>query len=285
MRYRLIGIDLDDTLLNRQKQISDANRAAIAAVHDAGCLITPCTGRTWHKAMEIALHELPNLEDGVFLDGAMICDVAGGRIKRHTTMPNDLSIALLDQFDSQRYVLVYCRLCDEHGYDYLLRGDGLAQRLAETWLKGIPERVTVRSHAAPDEVADTLGLRVVTADQAELKQASEVLARLDGATEALFWHELWFAENGLHVLQFYNRQVDKWPALQWIARKHDIADDEIAYLGDQINDITPLREAACGIAVANAVPGAIAAADFITHDCDDDGVAHALDQLLTGAWG
>src|SRR3990172_8506408 len=91
MRYRLIGIDLDDTLLNTRRLIAEEDRAAIGRARQAGAMVVPCTGRTWHKAMEMALGDVPGLEAGVFLDGAMICEVGSGRMLRSTAMPDHLS--------------------------------------------------------------------------------------------------------------------------------------------------------------------------------------------------
>jgi hypothetical protein len=284
MRYKLIGIDLDDTLLDGAKQISDANLAAIERAQEAGVLIVPCTGRTWHKAKEIALAYLPNMTFGIFHDGAMVCDVVSGKMHWHITMPDDVTASLMREFDRDNITSVFCRVSDQLGYDYLLCGNHLADEITQTWLARIPQRVTINHQAGDDDVRQTLGMRIVVDDQSMFEDIEQAIANLAGADQ-LFWHRLWFANTGLYVLQIYHRDVNKWPALQRIARQHDIRDDEIAFIGDQINDVTALREAACGIAMANAIAHAKEAANHITHDCGISGVAHAIDQLFAGRWG
>lgn len=51
-------------------------------------------------------------------------------------------------------------------------------------------------------------------------------------------------------------------------------------VGDSENDLTIFREAGEAVAVANAVPEVLAAADRIVASCEDDGVAELIDSLL-----
>ena len=50
--------------------------------------------------------------------------------------------------------------------------------------------------------------------------------------------------------------------------------------GDDVNDVSMLRAAGIGVAMGNASPEALQAADRITGTCDEDGVAQALRRLL-----
>ena len=49
--------------------------------------------------------------------------------------------------------------------------------------------------------------------------------------------------------------------------------------GDGLNDVTMLRDAGLGVAMANACPEAKAAADVFTLSCDEDGVARAIERF------
>ena len=46
--------------------------------------------------------------------------------------------------------------------------------------------------------------------------------------------------------------------------------------GDGENDMTMIRMAGIGVAMGNALEETKAASDYVTDDCDDEGVAHAL---------
>ena len=54
---------------------------------------------------------------------------------------------------------------------------------------------------------------------------------------------------------------------------------DAVFFGDDNDDIEPIRECGCGVAVSNALDSVKAAADFITESNDEDGVARFLSGL------
>ena len=50
--------------------------------------------------------------------------------------------------------------------------------------------------------------------------------------------------------------------------------------GDGLNDVAMLRAAGCGVAMGGGHPAALAAADICTEDCDSDGVALVIEEML-----
>lgn len=54
--------------------------------------------------------------------------------------------------------------------------------------------------------------------------------------------------------------------------------DTIAF-GDGANDVSMIKAAGVGVAMGNAIPEAKAAADFVTKDIDEDGIAYAMEKL------
>jgi hydroxymethylpyrimidine pyrophosphatase-like HAD family hydrolase len=88
----------------------------------------------------------------------------------------------------------------------------------------------------------------------------------------------------VHVLEIFAPGVDKWRGLAWLAERHGIRPDQIAALGDQINDVAMIQAAGCGIAMGNAINSVKAAADHVTLDHNQHGVAFAIDQLLAERW-
>lgn len=68
-------------------------------------------------------------------------------------------------------------------------------------------------------------------------------------------------------------------AMLEILRRYSIAPEECIAFGDSENDIEMLRAAGIGVAMGNGTPECIAAADFVTADCDDDGLQKALEHF------
>jgi hydroxymethylpyrimidine pyrophosphatase-like HAD family hydrolase len=88
----------------------------------------------------------------------------------------------------------------------------------------------------------------------------------------------------VHVLEVFDKRAHKWGAIEWVAQKQALLGTRVAAIGDHVNDLTMLRASTLGIAMGNAVPEAIAAANITTRRNIDDGVAHAIDQILNGVW-
>jgi hydroxymethylpyrimidine pyrophosphatase-like HAD family hydrolase len=74
--------------------------------------------------------------------------------------------------------------------------------------------------------------------------------------------------------------VDKSGAVAAACAALGLAQHELAAIGDAENDIGMLHAAGIGIAMGNASPAVIAAADRVTDGNDRDGVARAIEALL-----
>ncbi len=74
--------------------------------------------------------------------------------------------------------------------------------------------------------------------------------------------------------------VHKAAALAALCARLGIPSAEVVAFGDMPNDITMLRWAGYGVAMANAHPDTLAAADAVTRSNDEDGVADFVERLL-----
>lgn len=68
-------------------------------------------------------------------------------------------------------------------------------------------------------------------------------------------------------------------AMADILSRYGISQSESIAFGDSENDIAMLRAAGIGVAMGNATKDAMEAADYVTDDCDDDGLLHALEHF------
>lgn len=85
----------------------------------------------------------------------------------------------------------------------------------------------------------------------------------------------WF-EYGCDII---SRDGGKANAMLEILSRHNILPSESIAFGDSENDIGMLRTAGIGVAMGNATPECMAAADYVTADCDDDGLQKALEHF------
>jgi len=88
----------------------------------------------------------------------------------------------------------------------------------------------------------------------------------------------------VHVLEVFNRGVNKWAAINWLGEAHGFSGEQVVAIGDHINDVEMIAAAGCGIAMGNAVPQVREVANYQTADNDRDGVAKAIKRILSGEW-
>ena len=88
----------------------------------------------------------------------------------------------------------------------------------------------------------------------------------------------------VHILELFHKDADKWTSLQWLADQRYIPASRIATIGDEINDVQMVRQAGLGIAMENAVDAVKDAAGVHTQSNVNHGVAHAIEQILSGRW-
>jgi hypothetical protein len=82
------------------------------------------------------------------------------------------------------------------------------------------------------------------------------------------------------LIQVMHPQVSKAVALSLVCERLGVGRDETMAIGDNANDVGMLRWARVGVAVGNAVPAALAAADYVTATNDADGAAHAVQRII-----
>ena len=253
-RYRLIGIDLDGTLLGHDGTVSDANLAAIAAAHEAGVTVVPCTGRAWRES-QMATHAFGDV--GVFVTGAVVNDLQTGLSLDLAVIEPHLAMALVEQLHDLPEAVFILHERNLTGYDYLVTGRGALTRSTQLWFQNTGAVVRFVDHPDLDDLHHALRVGMV----APSHRVATVKQRVaDHLHDRVNWHSFEAIagageEEGVHVLEIFAGDVDKWRGMQWIAQQNDIADDAIAYIGDRH-----------------------------TGHCDESGVAHAIEQLLSGKW-
>ena len=76
------------------------------------------------------------------------------------------------------------------------------------------------------------------------------------------------------------KNVDKWDAVEYLARKLDIKNEEIIAIGDNINDKKMIENAGLGVAMEGSAPDVINVASIVTASNDNNGVAKILEKYI-----
>lgn len=260
---RLIATDLDGTLLRDDGEISPRTRAAVAAAQAAGLIVVFVTARPPRDVAAIAEH-LGVTGIAVCSNGAIVQDLATGETHRHVRLCSDLARDLVVEL---RLAEPGVSFATEHGH-----------RIGQ-------------EPGFPDFFADTVHHHPPWVDQAEALCA-EALTKLlihhaDHTAEALMHRVRGHAADRAEVIwsggpfiEIAPSGVSKGAGLAAFCETLGIAAAEVVAFGDMPNDLPMLLYAGRGVAVANAHPDVLAAADEVTLSNEKDGVALVIESLL-----
>ncbi len=89
----------------------------------------------------------------------------------------------------------------------------------------------------------------------------------------------------LGVTYIYQNHLEKIPPYEEICRQANVADEEVAYLGDDLPDVPLIRRVGLGVAVANARPEVKCCADYITAASGGQGAIREVLEIIMQAQG
>ena len=272
-RIRLVALDLDGTLLNSEKLISERNLQALEELRARGILMVPVTGRPAQGIPQPVL-ELPGLRYAVTSNGATIRDLVTGETLLEKHLDAGRCLAVLEA--SRDFPMV--REAFRAGVGYLSQADYdiLCARYAGTPM--LPYLQSTRQ-VLPGSVEDFLRQDGRPVEELFfLTDSVETKSRLRKTLSAL--PGIGFADPFPNDLEVIAGDIDKGTALVFLLDKLGIPREECLAMGDGGSDLPMLKAAGVGGAMAGSGEELIQAADFVTTGCDEDGVAMALERFV-----
>ncbi|MCC6427996.1 MAG: HAD hydrolase family protein [Phycisphaerales bacterium] len=294
-RYDLIAIDLDGTLLNSSSQVTQANALAIRTAREAGAKVIVCTGRGLVECRQY-LDAIGQTDPVVVAGGSIIACPVTSRVLHRFKLDQRLVTHAVQRIHSYGYPALVLKDPVEAGYDYLVvtgEADHPLDPVTRWWFQSMNVQVRFARELSDDahpEHTVRLGACGMSGQMAQVER--DLIEAFKDELHLYHFPAVVAPEHAskagdgqvLHVLEVFDRNANKWAAIEVLARQLGIDRTRIAAIGDQINDVAMLRGAALGIAMGNAVPAAISASTRQTKTNDDDGVAHAIGMMLNGEW-
>ncbi|MBS1907963.1 MAG: Cof-type HAD-IIB family hydrolase [Actinobacteria bacterium] len=267
---RLIATDLDGTLLDPSGHVTARTRAALDAARAAGIVVVPVTAR-----QPIGLRAIA--EEAGF-DGWALC--GNGAYGIHLTTHEQLFATEIAVPVQQRIARELAALIPDLLFASV-RGAGevfVAQAgYAEVAAHGDHKRDPATMGAVPlAEVLAAPSLKLV------IRHAAIAPAEIFDALGSLEQTGFEATLSGAPFVEVMAEGVTKATGLAQLCAELGIDRTEVLAFGDALNDVEMLRWAGHGIAMANAEPEALAAADAVTSSNAEDGVAVVLERVLAG---
>ena len=277
--YRLLAIDVDGTLLDGRSELRPAVRGALARAVGAGVEVLLCTGRRYRSALPVALDAGLSLPI-VCHSGALVKDTASHDTLFADPIPQASFERLLDLLD--RAGLVPLAYTDSYltGVDFYVERGAVLTRYHDDYLaknEGCYVAVESLRRDVPGAIIQTCTFGEVEHLRAAKRRVEAELGH--GITNHLLTSPKYIG----HFLEFQAATASKWHAVSALAARRGIPPGRIAAIGDDENDISMLRGAGLGVAMANAGAAVKNAADIVTATNEEDGVARVIERILTGA--
>ena len=265
---KIVTIDLDGTLLDKDKNITFKNKAAIAKCHDLGVKIVVATGRPLNGVTPI-LKELglTTTSDYVIIyNGSKIVNVGTNEIISSSTIKGSMVKEIYEE--SKRLGL------DIHAFrknEELITPKHNPYTDVEYKINHIEDHIFDFNKI--DDNDDFIKCMIVASEDNITWAMREVDKR--------FSTENSMVRSSKIFLEFLHRGVEKGSALKSLASYLNVKMDETMAIGDAGNDITMIKAAGIGVAMKNAFPEVLEIADYITeNDNNNSGVAEALNKFI-----
>jgi Cof subfamily protein (haloacid dehalogenase superfamily) len=272
--YKLVAIDLDGTLLNVDKEISDRNKKAISLAIEKGVKIVICSGRVFSGARLFA-KQVGSKDPVIACNGAIISENIDGKVIYSSNLDTEDCLKIID-------------ICHKHKvYYHIYAGDTmLTEKLGHTALKYFE-----KNKALPEK--DRVNIEIIKNMKDKIKRIPgqalkfvvindniELLKSIRNEIEQM--KNVDVMSSNYDNFEVMNKGVSKGEALKRLSELLDIPPEEMLAIGDNENDISMLKYAGLGVAMDNGESCAKEAAKYITASNNQDGVAQAIEKFILG---
>lgn len=281
MAIRLLAIDVDGTLLDRQGHLPPANRAAVEAAIGRGVEVMIVTGRSHHFVRPIA-DLLPGPIELIVNNGALVKD-ADGRTLLARPMPQAVALDVLavtrdfrgdagivfDRTGSQQVVYESVDSAHPGRRAYFERNRAFLDAISPLELALTDDPVAVVFNGAVDRMRALAGV----IDRAAIRASVEVTS-----TE--------YEARDFALVDVLARGCSKGSTLSLWAARRGLDRSQVMAVGDNLNDLEMLEFAGLPVVMGNGVDALKNRGWAVTGTHDDAGLAQAIERyVLSGSAG
>ena len=264
--YRVIALDLDGTLTNNAKIVTPFTRDVLLCAQNCGCTIVLASGRPTYGIEPVAKCLELEKRGGYILsyNGGNIVDWKSKEMLYEKALSPDCLQPIYDYAKEHNYALL--------GY----KGKDIVTESPDDQYVMEESRINKMKIRKVDNLLNVIDKRpaklLMTGNPSDMLNTEEELGKILGNRMEVFRSAPFFIElvpNG----------IDKAQSLLRLLTKINLTPADMIAFGDGYNDLSMLRLAGMGVAMANAAPELRAEANHVTLSNEEDGVAHALLEL------
>ena len=271
-RFDLLVLDVDGTLHNSHREISDATKNALIEAQKRGKTIAIASGRSIagirQTASAISLEEYGGYV--IAYNGTTVINCKTGECIYNQTLPADLIAPVYEEAAKLQVAIMAYR---DSAKEIIVAG-GVTDYVAAD---AAASCVTIReTEQFVKELSFPINKIFVSGEPDKMKEVERILQRKFGSVLNVFRSDPYYVE----LLPKY---TDKGVAVDKLVKYMDITKERVMCVGDSNNDLPMLRYAGMGVAMGNASDRIKEQADYVTDSNDDDGIVKVIEKFMTEA--
>lgn len=268
MSYKLLVLDVDGTVANSAKIVTEKTREAVIRLQERGIPVVIASGRAPNGVFPVAQAlQLPRFKSYILaFNGAKIVDLQTRASIYEKFLPSNIPEGLLK--DSLKYRLGFLTYSDAA----LAAGTKPDRYMAlESRISDMP--IEYHRDFRTDGEHPVNGC-LLTGKPAHIARLEPLFREKYNQKAEIFRSEPCF-------LEVVPKGVDKGHSLKRLLRLLGIRREDVVCCGDSFNDIAMVKFAGAGVAMANALDAVKEAADYVTqNDNDHDGVVEVIERYF-----
>lgn len=266
MSYKIISLDIDGTLTNSEKVITEKTRQHLIEFQENGGKVILASGRPVHGILPHA-ETLKLKEYGGYIlafNGGCVIDCKTGDILFQQTFPRELLPEICEIIkDYPVGINTY------EGSDIIVGNNINRYTELEARINGMGIKY----------VEDFVGYVRFDINKCLLQGEPEDILKLEKILSEKYRGRLGVFKSEAFFLEIVPEGIDKALSIDRLLKMVGIRTEECIACGDGFNDISMIRYAGLGVAMSNAKEPVKQAADYITLSNDEDGIAHLLKKI------
>jgi Cof subfamily protein (haloacid dehalogenase superfamily) len=262
-RMGLVIADVDGTLVTPRKVLSEGSRRAVERLHEAGIAFAITSSRP-PRGMRMLIEPLRI--------STPMAGFNGGQFVKP-----DLSI-ISREILSADVVESAIRLIESHGLDVWVfcGSDWFVRNLHGPHID--TEEMTVQF--SPSLVGNFDNVLDDVAKVVGVSFDHEAVARCEADACKELGDRVSATRSQSYYLDVTHPNANKGMAVRWLSEYHNVPADEIATIGDGLNDVLMFASSGLSIAMGNASPEVQRAARFVTTSNEEEGFANAVERYI-----
>ncbi|WP_102408808.1 Cof-type HAD-IIB family hydrolase [Parabacteroides bouchesdurhonensis] len=271
MKYKLLVLDVDGTLLNDNKEITPRTQAALLKAQQMGVHVVLASGRPTNGVMPLAKALELNHYGGFILsyNGGQIINAQTGELLFEKRV-NPEMLPYIDKKAQKNNFAIFT-----YHKDYIITNRPDNEHIIQEAALSNMEIRGVDDFVEAVDFSPCKCVLVSDDEKALVGLENHWKKRLDGVLD-VFRSEPYF-------LEVVPRFIDKGNTLGVLLSKLALSPEEVIAIGDGVCDVTMLQGAGLGIAMGNAQDSVKACADVTTLTNNEDGVAMAIEKAILSA--